>query len=1101
MKPTGFPTNETFVAGGLCASIDLPGTATTSHIVPATVGTRQLVLTVNASTVSVYEITFSTLGTAKIVNAVLRSSISLSGVNDVVYSTAEQLFLFAFTNTVQARALTLGVGTATLTAVPALGTFATTVERIADITVGEFKPGERSLVFSDEKSEFITVVPFTVNGGWRRNKIVTASYDTDEDVQTSADLAVGQFNDDDLLDVAVLDAGTGNVIIVRQQPPPCMTFITAPVHGMLALIDGSYEPISLFNRRMVPEVEAANAIRRPANSFRDLQGTDNASLCPVRFIDVRGHWEHLSGVGREMIVVGRASWIASDWIVWVPAPMVLGAPNPLSSPAMVPPLYWASAVWMSNATLGDWSAFYRFALGGIGFGAEIIGRSQSSAASLDAAQRLNIVLREAINDADGRMSEAIDGACTGNIFVDLLGHSRGGPVVTQALRRGFGERANYNFEVSTTILDAPDPSGWDNLRPWIRGGFIVGDPLITRVGSEWNSSFFSESSAGEIPVVDATEAWLIEDLIGMAPPQVTAVFPVMEVIRTDIIGLPIGRDRQAELELSERSFGAYQGPLGNIRHKEIFAGDPNVGSTNGIMWVEPSPEPGQLGQNNIRQPHPSLVNASEFTVLSSTHLGSMLADPRGFDPSFAVGFHTSTDFDESDEAACFPDDTNCGVPGPCTQQVTDAAGAESESRSSDGLLVRELVPDFDFRLAGGVAQNARVLTASPAPDVKTTLPNDELADLRTFITDTASTGWVADGTWQHTGTVKLNGEYPTLDDSMQPFVGASTDPDDLQAELEALSDDDLRDRIAGMSAAAAYATGKEDSWVDIVSGSVSTKLFPASLSAQQLLVRVEYDLGVSASAKLKLSLVGPGIFTSASWNSTGGTTRRVAELVVNRSGTFATGRDVVAVQGTDVRVFAVSVRPAPPVQVSGSTSRFELVLLEAGTSPARAAALASRSFYQGKRGRLARFTSTTVLDQLKADTSAWVDASSASGGEGTFSFSDSSSFPGSLWAATTSFTQPRPRGAQVHAWPGDGLRLGHTHPSTAIATQRAGFWVEYPAAGTSAARMVSSFAAAVSAFFAGAEGEGERAGDAEVVIEAAGEPSCLMLDGLDCLND
>ena len=234
-----------------------------------------------------------------------------------------------------------------------------------------------------------------------------------------------------------------------------------------------------------------------------------------------------------------------------------------------------------------------------------------------------------------------------------------------------------------------------------------------------------------------------------------------------------------------------------------------------------------------------------------------------------------------------------------------------------------------------------------------------------------------------------------------------------------------------------------------------------------------------------------------------GTTRRVAEIVVNRSGTFPTGRDVVAVQGVDVRVYAVSVRPALPVQVSGSTSHFELVLLETGTSPQRAAALASRSFYQGQRGRLARFTSTTVLNQLEADTSAWVDASSATGAAGSFKDRSGNGISSALWAATTSFIEPRPRGAQAHTWPGKGLRLGHIHPSTAIATQRAGFWIEYPAAGTSA---LSSFAAAFMSLFADeGEGEGEAAADSEdesnVVIEAAGEPSCLMLDGLDCFDD
>ncbi len=492
--PVGFPSNETFVAGALCASVDLPGTSAASHIVPATAGNgAKFFLTVTGSTVALYRVTVST-GAVKVVNAVLQDSITISGVRDVAWSPADLLFVFATgNNTVVARSIAqASSGVTYLVNVGALGTLTVDTGQITQITVGEFVAGERSIVFSDAKTETVSVVPFTLTGGWRPRNLVVASYDVAPlTEQHAVDLAVGNFNDDDLLDVAVLDAKTGNVIIVRQQPAPCMSFITSPSQGMIIFPSGSYEPIAAFNRRLATEVTIANAARRPASGFRDLGGP--AALCPVRFIDVRGHWEKLSGEGDILVGISRGAWVSSDWFIWVPKPLgPLGIPNPLTSPGIVPAWYWASALlYLPAVAIGDYNAVGRLALGGVGFGTEVIGRSFTSSAGIAAPRLLNATLLTAISDADSRMDE-----CTGTIFVDLLGHSRGGPMITQTLRQGFGARGNYNFEVSTTILDAPDPSGNDNWRPWVKGGFIVGDPVITRVGSEWNSSFYSKDTGG-----------------------------------------------------------------------------------------------------------------------------------------------------------------------------------------------------------------------------------------------------------------------------------------------------------------------------------------------------------------------------------------------------------------------------------------------------------------------------------------------------------------------------------------------------------------------------------------------------------------------------
>jgi hypothetical protein len=83
VAPPGFPTTETFTAGGLCASVDLPGTSGITAVSTARVGARNFILTVNGSNVAVYEVVVTSVilvGTS--VNAVLRSTASLT--DDIV---------------------------------------------------------------------------------------------------------------------------------------------------------------------------------------------------------------------------------------------------------------------------------------------------------------------------------------------------------------------------------------------------------------------------------------------------------------------------------------------------------------------------------------------------------------------------------------------------------------------------------------------------------------------------------------------------------------------------------------------------------------------------------------------------------------------------------------------------------------------------------------------------------------------------------------------------------------------------------------------------------------------------------------------------------
>ena len=778
-----------------------------------------------------------------------------------------------------------------------------------------------------------------------------------------------------------------------------------------------------------------------------------------------------------MIGLGRGAWVASSYVIWVPDNLLF------SAPALRPVDYWVSSVWLLRVLVPPYilekSAAARFTLGALGSIFEENGRRETSNAGVQAAGFINERVREAVVDAEF----AADDVCENVVYVDLVGHSRGGAVITHALRNGFGTRSNYNFDVSTTLLDVIDPTPGDEMRPWITPGYIVGDPLITRVGNEWNSSFFGNDSSGEGGI------WGIEDFVALVP----GGFESAEVIRSRVVGLPKGRNRQAELESAAVSFGAYQGPIGGIRHKE-FAGDPTQADPNlgiGFMWVRPedqaAPEgvtSGGIPGNQVRAPSTALTGASQFAMLTSSHLGRFLDNPRGFDTTTAFGFHTSSTFDGDDELGCLPEGCQ-PVVGTCNNTIDEEDGRAQNARDSSGLVVRELVPDFDFRLiSGAVLRSTRLV--DDYPNLKDIIPNDELADLRSAITTTDADQWLADGTWQRIGNVTAGATIDGVEVAIRPYVAhpdvdySTLDTDAemdgerarFQAELDALSSDEERDRASTLSLAAAGMTSGNDAWLQFPSSTsyAFTDLRTASLSATDFLVRVEYEV-TSASGMLTVSLKGPGgLSGSGTWSHSSGSGRRVAELVVSRAAAQRLGLDELTLKGGNVRVYAASVRPSMPFSSSVTSSAYEFVMLETGVTMERAAALASRSVWQGQSGRLARIPNTALLDEFRdvvaADGRGFVDVRSKTGDAGSFYDGGDQSVSDSLFRTGTSFVLDRPRGAHGYTWPAakDG-RLGHAHPGASVDGQRTGFWIEYPGLGNKNAAMAATGDSSMTALF------------------------------------
>ncbi len=165
-----------------------------------------------------------------------------------------------------------------------------------------------------------------------------------------------------------------------------------------------------------------------------------------------------------------------------------------------------------------------------------------------------------------------------------------------------------------------------------------------------------------------------------------------------------------------------------------------------------------------------------------------------------------------------------------------------------------------------------------------------------------------------------------------------------------------------------------------------------------------------------------------------------------------TGVDVVSLSAKNAKVFSVSVRPAMPYEIGDNL--YEFVSLDLGVTQGTAQRLAARSRYNGYPGRLARVSTTTQLNKMKnlePDVAGWIDGASETGASGTFKDSSGASISGALFGAGTSFTEPRPRGADAYTAIDSttALRLGHAHPGTNVAGARAGLWIEYPGAGAS----------------------------------------------------
>ena len=234
----GFPANETFGSNALCDSVDLPGLSVASHALGFRSSGRSFVAVVNTNTtLSLFEIVSTAVLGGTRVELVLRSTLAIgSTVNDLAFATTTGLLAVSRADGfVQVARVVNGLLT-TVTALPAVPLEAIAAAERAALTQLAFSPDGQTLVVTDNsKNERIYAVPLSLTAGWNRTNMFVGSYlgaSTAE--RNAADLVTGNFNDDNLWDIGLIDSVSRNLIVLRQQPPPCATFISSASHGLIS---------------------------------------------------------------------------------------------------------------------------------------------------------------------------------------------------------------------------------------------------------------------------------------------------------------------------------------------------------------------------------------------------------------------------------------------------------------------------------------------------------------------------------------------------------------------------------------------------------------------------------------------------------------------------------------------------------------------------------------------------------------------------------------------------------------------------------------------------------------------------------------------------
>ena len=582
------------------------------------------------------------------------------------------------------------------------------------------------------------------------------------------DMAVGHFNSDDALDVVLVDAGGSRLIIVPGRPLPEATFITVSTHGHRGGCSAAGElgvelpgcapdgfpvehvqELDDFSQALQAEIDSINLQRR----LNELPSTGSSpALPPVGFIGVNGHWEDSTTDGAAAQIGGRALWIAS---MQVPAPtcfenmaaLMLLAQGPevanmfFFGPDFRPKEYGDAVAFMFipslypiTSTMPDCiipipnrGALARFLMAGAATLVEGWGVSRgaigSAAASADLAAAIDFAVARARMDTQ---------QC-GQVLVDVIGHSRGTTVMSEALRLLTTTELGYNARVSMTLLDAIDASflpasgdscgNGDSCRPWAKAGFLTGDPAVEAVGNVDLSSGFASLPSQALPLQPAVE---ITGFIALGMP--------LGGVASHVVGLPIGHDREDFLVDEMPSLANRPSPL-----RRVFGGAVPPTTHDDFQnhfWV------GTGGRGVLDRLEAGFLPVNQLTMRNVSALGLMLGDDARATIPDSDGWFRTLDEDASGELGRTP--AECGGPGPL---LTVELESDLVISPAGQHLQREFVADHDFNQSRGLVRIARELE-DYADVVKSSVPDDLHMFIDAFLDPAERGTFPPTGAWQ-----------------------------------------------------------------------------------------------------------------------------------------------------------------------------------------------------------------------------------------------------------------------------------------------------------------------------------------------------------------
>ncbi len=904
------------------------------------------------------------------------------------------------------------------------------------------------------ESEVVIDVPPGQPGGFVTTNLVSSQWrlasllddDVDEgelEQRRITDIAIGELDLTEGPDLIISDAAEGELIFVRAQPPPCATYVTFATHGNIGIfshlpgVDLEYqESIDRMLTSLRVRSQIINDERRPGLP-------DVAESCPIRHLEVRGHWEAATRAGGAQTAVlgARASWILSQYgigAVYLPTITWLVGPTPLS--------YWATyaalGVVPTVPLMGT-----RATLGILAGALELTSRQPLATAASEVVGEFQAGLHFAAR----RARQGMD-ACGGQIYVDAIGYSRGGPIVNRMLNPVEGEFASganirFNAKVRTTYIDpiSAEHEHQPVLRPWSLAGDMQNDGPMRRRGNERTSAFFAAS-----PELNNATDLFIEGLIAPFELLYNEDNYPLRYAHSHVCAIPLGWDQEDELSFAAKFPLFCSGAAcSEFESEEVFAGP--IGTTHSeIKWVEgpTGPPTGFFAPGDVLQS--SFPGApGDFHHAATSSLGVLLQDATAFGvPPDELGwaprgaaangpddpfFRTANDEREDLPEVCGGGSTNdpfeqVGMVDVCVFNPEGPVSSECE-------WTREMVDDEFWSGSTSALLAAEDLRGREWQELEDAFEGidfpQELEDaFNDMLQEIVQVEMPPDGAWQQPEEchdagglrtkcpegVGLRGQpldngQRVMDALVEGVPGS--DEEEIAAnavlEMEAMSPRERQDRIAYFTSLLSGASpgGKESFalFPEEEVGEVFQKLPHASKASDELVVRLELEF-VDEDGFVEVGLTGDGLDEAKHIACADGWARRQETFLIDREIAPETpALDTVHVHGRGVRVHRVSVQPHR-VLVDPLTARmFELVYRTGGTSWDHADDLTRDLRYFDYQARLAPPDADAIAfveSTYEVESPVWMGASRAAGSGVPFLRADGTTVPSGLWASGVS---------------------------------------------------------------------------------------------------